>query len=370
MQTVTVAVSTDAPMAFPATGGECASILKTIDWACHPLGDPADWPTPLRTAVQIVLSSGFPMMVHWGRELFTFYNDAYAPSLGHKHPGHLGQPAREWWSEMWDQLTPVFDQVLAGETVFVKNARYTPDRDGAPKEAFFTHSHSPLWDVDGQIAGIFLVVTETTSEVVAQRDRDAAHEQQQLLNEELAHRIKNTMSVVQAIAHQTLSKVEDQAAVTSFGKRLATLASAHDVLTRDQWSTAKLEEVAQATLTSFGEDKFELVGPKVTIGPRATLSLSLMLHELATNATKYGALTKPEGRVSLNWSVNCDGDRDALTLNWVERGGPPAKEPTHKGFGSRLIRMGLSGSGGVTLSYGEAGLVVQATAPLYQVQEA
>nr|WP_260449623.1 PAS domain-containing sensor histidine kinase [Sphingomonas sp. TX0522] len=309
-------------------------------------------------------------MVHWGAELFTVYNDAYARILGRKHPGMLGQPARAWWSEMWDQLTPIFDRVLAGETVFIENGRYTPDRDGVSKEAFFTHSHSPLWDVDGRVAGIFLVVTETTSEVVARRDRDAATEQQMLLNEELAHRIKNTMSVVQAIAHQTLDKVEDQEAVTAFGKRLSALAAANDVLTRDQWSTAKLGDVAIGALATFGEDRFLLSGPDVIIGPRATLSLSLMLHELATNAAKYGALTAPAGRVAVDWVVRRDGDTDILDLCWTERGGPPATQPTRKGFGSRLIRMGLTGSGGVELRYEVQGLTVTATAPLYQVQEA
>lgn len=367
---MTIAAVHDPRLPFPASGGDCAATLRAIDWIAHPLGDPIGWPAPLKTAVQIALSSAFPMMVHWGAELFTFYNDAYARSLGRKHPGMLGQPARAWWSEMWDQLTPIFDRVLAGETVFIENGRYTPDRDGVSKEAFFTHSHSPLWDADGRVAGIFLVVTETTSEVVARRDRDAATEQQMLLNEELAHRIKNTMSVVQAIAHQTLDKVEDQEAVTAFGKRLSALAAANDVLTRDQWSTAKLGDVAIGALATFGEDRFVLSGPDVVIGPRATLSLSLMLHELATNAAKYGALTAPAGRVAVDWVVRREGDTDSLDLCWTERGGPPATQPTRKGFGSRLIRMGLTGSGGVELRYEAQGLTVTATAPLYQVQEA
>jgi len=156
---------------FPATGGECAATLRAIDWSSHPLGDPATWPEPLKTTVRTTLSSRFAMMVHWGPDLVTFYNDAYAVSLGNKHPGHLGQPARDWWPEMWGQLTPIFDRVLAGETVYVEDACYTPDRDGAPKEAWFTHCHSPLWDERGEIAGIFLVVTETTARVLAERER-------------------------------------------------------------------------------------------------------------------------------------------------------------------------------------------------------
>jgi len=153
-----------------AEGGEAGKRLRAIDWDSNPLGPVQGWPLSLQTAVRIVLSSAFPMMVHWGPELITFYNDAYAPSLGRKHPGNLGRPAREWWSEMWDQLTPIFDRVLSGHAFSVENACYTPDRDGVPREAYFTHCHSPLWDDHGRIAGIFLVVTETTRQVVAERD--------------------------------------------------------------------------------------------------------------------------------------------------------------------------------------------------------
>ena len=161
----------EARSPFPEAGGECAARLRAMDWSEHPLGDPAGWPIALVTAVRITLSSRFPMMVHWGPDLITFYNDAYAVSLGRKHPGHLGGPARLWWSEIWDELTPIFDRVLAGETVHVEDARYTPDRDGAPGEAFFTHCHSPLWNDEGKVEGVFLVVTETTRHVLAESGR-------------------------------------------------------------------------------------------------------------------------------------------------------------------------------------------------------
>ncbi len=153
-----------------AGGGAAGARLRAVDWASNPLGPVEGWPLSLQTAVRILLSSEFPMMIHWGPEMITFYNDAYAPSLGRKHPGNLGRPAYEWWSEMWDQLTPIFDRVLSGQSFFVENARYTPDRDGAQKDAYFTHCHSPLWDDQGKVAGIFLVVTETTRQVVAERD--------------------------------------------------------------------------------------------------------------------------------------------------------------------------------------------------------
>ncbi|WP_298089728.1 sensor histidine kinase [uncultured Sphingomonas sp.] len=175
---------------------------------------------------------------------------------------------------------------------------------------------------------------------------------------------------MQAIAHQTLNKAEDQEAVAAFGQRLGALASANDVLTRDNWSSASLGDVARGALATFGGDRFVFSGPDVTIGPRATLALTLMLHELATNAAKYGALSSPGGTVSVTWKIRRHDDKDALDLTWVERGGPPAVEPTRRGFGSRIIRMGLSGSGGVELSYETEGLMMRATAPLHQIQEA
>ncbi|MCJ2021230.1 PAS domain-containing protein, partial [Methylobacterium sp. E-065] len=152
-----------------AGGGEAGERLRAVDWSNNPLGPVEGWPISLQSTVRIILGSEFPMMLHWGPDLVTVYNDAYAPSLGNKHPGNLGRPAREWWSEMWDQLSPIFDRVLSGKPFFVEDARYTPERDGEQREAFFTHCHSPVWDDQGRVAGIFLVVTETTRRVVAER---------------------------------------------------------------------------------------------------------------------------------------------------------------------------------------------------------
>jgi signal transduction histidine kinase len=134
--------------------------------------------------------------------LVTIFNDAYAPSLGRKHPGHLGQPASEWWSEMWDQLTPIFDKVLAGGTFYVENAVYTPDRSGVPQEAYFTHCHSPLWDDEGRIAGIFLVVSETTRQVVAERSLGQA-------NAELANQVKATQKINESLEHQVAERTAE-----------------------------------------------------------------------------------------------------------------------------------------------------------------
>ncbi|MEH3046288.1 PAS domain-containing sensor histidine kinase [Sphingomonas adhaesiva] len=197
-------------------------------------------------------------------------------------------------------------------------------------------------------------------------ERLRAVEQQEILNGELSHRIKNTLSVVQAIAIQTLAGKASDAAVAEFGSRLKALSSAHDVLLTRSWSAAMLHEVARAALASFAGDRLRIDGPDLWISSRAAMSLSLLLHELATNAVKYGALGAAQGQVALTWSVR-DG---RLDIRWAEQGGPAAHEPTARGFGSRIIRMGLIGSGDVKQRYASEGLTVEMSAPLDQLQQA
>ncbi|MET0187147.1 MAG: ATP-binding protein [Achromobacter sp.] len=158
---------------FLGGGSACAALLRSRDWSHSTLGAPEHWPAVLKTTLRIVLASRFPMMIHWGPDLVTFYNDAYTPSLRDKHPGALGAPAQAWWSEMWDELAPMFDRVMAGETYYAENKRYAPMRDGARRDAYFTHCHSPIWDERGQVVGIFLVVNETTLQVNELIERQA-----------------------------------------------------------------------------------------------------------------------------------------------------------------------------------------------------
>ncbi len=203
------------------------------------------------------------------------------------------------------------------------------------------------------------------------RARIHAERQQETLNLELSHRLKNTLAMVQAIASQTLRSVTEQDAVEAFTQRLQALSSAHDLLMKKSWATATIGDVARSVLAAFDLDgRFDLTGETIAIGSRATLSLSLLLHELATNATKYGSLSVPGGRVVLHWRVSRDGAQPIVTLEWSEHGGPPAHEPTGRGFGSRLLRIGLVGSGGVALRYRNEGLSASMTAPLHQMQQA
>ncbi len=191
-----------------------------------------------------------------------------------------------------------------------------------------------------------------------------AETEQQVLNAEIAHRLKNTLALVQAVVAQTLRHVPERGPVEALEKRIHALAAAHDVLFEQSSMAAPMRAVIHSVLQAFDAgDRVVIEGPDLTVGSRVTLSLSLLIHELATNAAKYGALSTETGHVTVSWRVK-DG---TLTLTWTERGGPPAEAPARSGFGSRLIRMGLVGTGSVNLRYTQSGFEADMTAPLAQV---
>ena len=203
----------------------------------------------------------------------------------------------------------------------------------------------------------------------AVEERDRAQAQQRVLNEELSHRLKNTLALVQALATQTLKGVAERDAVQAFERRLFALSKAHDVLLQDDWTAASISTVVRGVLSLHDDaNRIEAAGPKIDLGPKATLSLSMILHELATNAAKYGALSVESGRISLSWTIEPADDGPTLAVTWEEHGGPPVSEPLRRGFGSRLIRTGLVGSGGVDLRYRPDGLHAEFRSPLSIVQ--
>ena len=200
--------------------------------------------------------------------------------------------------------------------------------------------------------------------------RVEADEQQRILNRELSHRLKNTLAMVQAIASQTLRNVTDvEAAKEALAARLIALGKAHDILLADAHEGAEMEAVMRGTLSIHDDrqpGRFRLSGPPVALGAKAALSLALMLHELATNAAKYGALSVPEGRVALDWSLRSGEGGPIVELSWSEADGPAVVPPARKGFGSRLIERGLVGAvgGTISLDYPPTGVVCRVVAPL------
>lgn len=198
-------------------------------------------------------------------------------------------------------------------------------------------------------------------------DRKVAEEHQRLLINELNHRVKNTLATVQAIAFQTLkgdiSLVE---ARRRFEARLMALSRAHNLLTEQNWEGAALEKVVRDATEYLAQDRFEIAGDSLWLAPRAALALALALHELGTNAAKYGALSNETGRVMIRWSVDAGG----LRIEWKEQGGPPVAEPAGRGFGSRLIERGLAADlgGPAKLLFEPDGLRCVIEASLQEIQ--
>jgi two-component sensor histidine kinase len=182
---------------------------------------------------------------------------------------------------------------------------------------------------------------------------------QNLLLDELNHRVKNTLATVQAMAIQTMKGV-DVGARDAFLARLFALSSQHDLLTMDNWEGASLEGVVRRALRPWREDehaRFRVEGPPVHLSPKRALALGMGFHELATNAAKYGALSNATGSVHVRWTILPDGK--TLQFNWQECGGPPVSPPHHRGFGLRLIEHGMERelSGKVKLDFRPEGLV-------------
>lgn len=585
---------------------EMAALISGFDWAKTGLGPRSEWPACLTTTVDIMLSAQAQIVLFWGEDFIALYNDAYAPTIGDKHPRALGRPAKENWAELWSDLEPLLRSVLHdGNTIAAKDRPFYIERHGYPETAYFDISYSPVHDTDGKVLGVFCIVNETTERVrseqalrdseerlravisqsatgIAQCELDGrfvlvngrfceivgysesellgmrmhditypddlrentrlfeqmmatgesfeiekryvrkdgslvwvansvsglrdgsgriqrvagvvidinerkraqeverrlaaiiassddailstdlnmvitswntgaerlygqsaeeaigrsvmmlvpedrsneepailariragqkvepyetkrrcrngelvdvllsvspiydaygrivgaskiahdisakkeAERLQTVLVGELNHRVKNVLATVMAIARQTLGRGEaDKTSVETFEARLSSMARAHDLLIHGKWEQAELTTVIAQALSPYPKDRFEISGPAIKLAPRAVVSISLALHELATNAAKYGALSVPDGRVAISWLLET-GKTERLKLRWQESGGPAVEPPTRRGFGSRLIESLLAAelNGEVHLSYEPSGLVCEVDA--------
>lgn len=162
---------------------------------------------------------------------------------------------------------------------------------------------------------------------------------QELLVEELNHRVKNTLAILQSIAAQTF-RGASRAEREKFEGRLRALAEAHNLLSTEKWQGSDLQDVIGRVLQPYaiaGAGRVKMFGPKVPLAPRLAVVLSMILHEIATNATKYGALSNDSGTVTLDWEIVEEDAGRKLRLIWTEAGGPPVAAPVQRGFGSRLI---------------------------------
>lgn len=183
MANPTIATLSSQKYQFLSGGGEMGALMRAKNWSDTPVGAPDHWPQSLRTALSIILHAKFPMFLWWGPELACFYNDAYRPSLGNegKHPGILGEPAEQAWTEIWHIIKPLIDQVLAGgEAPYFEDTLIPIYRNGKIEDVYWTFSYSAVNDESGKPAGVFVTCVETTDKIV--NARQVEHGEQKFKN--------------------------------------------------------------------------------------------------------------------------------------------------------------------------------------------
>ena len=351
---------------FLSGGGEMGALTRGFDWSKTSLGSPETWPQSLRVTVRLVLTSRHPMFIWWGPELIQFYNDAYRETMGpERHPSALGARGRDCWAEIWDIIGPQIEYVMAGKGATWHEDQLVPvTRHGRRENVWWTYSFGPI-DFEGKVGGVLVVCKDVTSEHMT---REALN----LINEELKHRVKNTLTVLSAVAAQTFREESSKADLENYQGRLAAFGRANDLLTAANWAAAPLQDVISTALIPYrtGEGRFSISGPPLVVKSRQALALSLAIHELATNAFKYGALTVAGGRVSITWTCEDQEGEPNFVFVWQELDGPLVSEPTGVGFGSRLISRVLQDDfrGSVEVTYEPTGLVCRLTTPVENLE--
>ena len=277
----------------------------------------------------------------------------------------VGRPREELTGDAWLTLLHPEDlpKVIEARTAARRDmAAYTYEARFRREDGTWRTmqvSSRPRFDDSGGFQGYVGIAMDVT-------EIRAAETRQKLLINELNHRVKNTLATVQSIAHQTLREgVAGREARERLTERLLALSAAHNVLTRENWESAELSEIALEAVRPYDDRKTRrivLEGPPARISPSAALALSMALHELCTNALKYGALSQPRGRVEIRWTR----DGEAVSLEWNESGGPKVEQPSRKGFGSRLLGQGLAAELGTKaeILYDSSGLICRIRAPL------
>jgi len=306
--------------------------------------------------------------------VFELTNAAYMQLIGHRDL--IGKPVREGFPELAGQgFYELLDQVYkTGETFIGRGVEIDlqPEPGGPLRKGFVNFVYQPMRDVTGKITGIFVEGSDITDLKRAELALRESVLRQEVLSGELQHRIKNSLAMVNAIAMQTLRGDDIADRRTLFGSRLEALANAHDILTGQTWTSAPIQSVVESALTPHlsGQDRFVIDGVNLELNPKQALSMALAIHELATNAAKYGAMSVSEGKVNIGWTVATADDGQAeFRFSWTESGGPPVQPPERSGFGSRLITRVLAAdfNARVGIDYAPGGIVCTLTAPAESV---
>jgi PAS domain S-box-containing protein len=296
--------------------------------------------------------------------LVTSWNEGACRILGWSAEEMIGRPATIFFTQEDRQHgIPQKEMTSALTRGRGSDERWHLRKDGI---TFWASGEMMALRTEGdEVIGFIKILRDKTEE------RDQA-DRQRLLMHELGHRVKNTLSVVQSIASQSLrgaSSLED--ASQKLHARISAYAKAHKILLQTDWVSARFGSVVEAAMTNIGMDgsnRIHWEGPNFELGPQTALSFSLVLHELLTNAHKYGALSNNDGRIDIEWKIETRDGVDVVVFSWRESGGPPVEEPARKGFGSRLIISSLQAYGEASISYGLQGLELQTVMPRRNIQ--
>lgn len=374
------------PLVEAALSGRCAVSARDLPLFSGSLRDVALWPVlddagqahgvvvlaipaaaapaqaqpPLPDHFAAIVASAEDAILSVDRHLrITSWNGGARRLFGYRADEVLGQPVA--------LLSPQPEEDWANLDRLLRGQRIPPyqtvrlHKDG--KRLHVSLAIAPLLDPLGEVVGAAFVARDGT-------DSHAVEHLHRLLIGEMKHRVKNILSTVQAIARQTLGSERTPAYVT-FEKRILALGRAQDLITRDADEGVELQALVAAVLAPFSQVQVQIDGPPMRFSSRAAVALTLGLHELATNAAKYGALSVPSGRVRVWWNSLGDPHPAEFTLHWREEGGPPVTGPAKRGFGSALIQDVLAAElqGRVDLRLAAQGVECDIIAPMASVRE-
>lgn len=316
----------------PNCGGELAALVRRHDWSGSPLGPIDHWPSTLEMLVETVLRAGMPMALAWGPSGVLLYNDAWRPLLGDRHPATLGEPADGVLEAIWPGIGGLLQQVRAhGEAITERGLSLDGHPPGTLRKTWFDLVLNPLPAADGTISGVLLVATDCSARMRLEESR---------------FRTGNTLAVIRSIATRsadTCQTADDY--VAHLVGRIDAIVRVQRVAAIDTGAGIDLAALAADEMLTCAAREGEQVtidGPTVRLRLQAAETMAMALHELATNAIKFGALATAEGHIWITWQRRRGNGVDRLAFEWREETGRLLEPSTAwRGFGTEVLEKTL-----------------------------
>ena len=297
--------------------------IRGFDWAGTGLGDIARWPESLKAGVETMLAAGLPTALAWGSGLTVLFNDAWRRQIGGADA--LGRAASDEDGPPWSGLArPLSEALERGE------ARTVAGADGLPPFRIL-----PVFGETGGPAGLSIRAEGRQAD-----GADSAEDRQRMLQSEFQHRLRNLLAIIRSITRRTAESAETVEDFASHLEgRIDAVARVQTPISRFSESCVDFETILREEMRAAvaSAERTTIHGPEVALQPRAAQTLSLALHELTTNAVKFGALSEPDGTLEVGWAV----DGSDLSISWEERGVRIPTPPTRRGFGTEMLERTL-----------------------------